>query len=497
MNRRELCKGALSGAALITTDREGAIRSLLSELVANPTGSMRRLIAGNYELVTEITGEGGTVTFSGREDWPIEAALEISDNTVHLVRRESGQRMLLKEHIGNGGSPWKVRLIKQGNFFRFWVNDISGWIREPLGAWETDSPTHHCEPLPSYLGVKSIAGTVGSFDVTPLRWLPFPAEPVMRRGPDDTFKEGQVLVGAIVECQGTYYHYFTGSRFGCQEGGGAREIGVAHSKDLLNWIVEPEPILRIGAKDSWEPTGIYCSGAVITPEGRIAVMYAAQNFPLWGGFGIALAENPLGPFKKFEGNPVYKHFTHAHEFDLVRTDEPGRRYLMFYSGFTPKPPGGPAGDRGYILYSNDLIHWEPHDGNPVFGPETSDNWDAIHVRPRSLNKIADSWYLWYEGCNQWRPPTLKADGTKPPEWADTVGLARSKDLVHWEYYPYNPALPGTGISKTRFDCSWVGWPRMVIRNGIGYVYYTSGSGIGLRTIAIKDLVSWRPVVPGK
>src|SRR5580658_8501457 len=121
MNRRELCKGALSGAALITTDREGAIRSLLSELVANPTGSMRRLIAGNYELVTEITGEGGTVTFSGREDWPIEAALEISDNTVHLVRRESGQRMLLKEHIGNGGSPWKVRLIKQGNFFRFWV----------------------------------------------------------------------------------------------------------------------------------------------------------------------------------------------------------------------------------------------------------------------------------------------------------------------------------------------------------------------------------------
>jgi hypothetical protein len=146
---------------------------------------------------------------------------------------------------------------------------------------------------------------------------------------------------------------------------------------------------------------------------------------------------------------------------------------------------------------DDLIHWEPHDGNPLFGPETGDNWDAIHVRPRSLNKIVDTWYLWYEGCNQWRRPTPKADGTKPPEWADAVGLARSRDLVHREYYPCNPALPGTGISQTRFDCSWVGWPRMVIRNGVGYVYYTSGSGIGLRTVAINDLVRWRPVAPGK
>jgi predicted GH43/DUF377 family glycosyl hydrolase len=453
---------------------------------------VRRLIDGNYVLVTEIAAERGLVTFSGREDWPIEAALELSDDAFLIVRTENGQRTVLKEYKGSGSSPWKVKLLKQGNFFRFWVNSATGWIREPLGVWESDDPTRHCEPSPGYVGVQPIRGRIISCNVTLLPWLPFPADSVIRRGPDGTFKEGQVLVGAIVEHQGIYYHYFTGSRFGCQEGGGAREIGVAHSKDLRNWIVEPEPILRIGAKSSWEPTGIYCSGGTVTPEGRIAVMYAAQDFPLWGGFGVAFADNPLGPFRKFEGNPVYKHFTHAHEFDLVRIDEPGRRYLMFYAGFTPNPSRGPAGDRGYILYSNDLIHWKPHDNNPVFGPETTDNWDAVHVRPRSLNKIGNTWYLWYEGCNQWRPPTLSADGTEPPTWWDTVGLARSNDLINWEYYPYNPALPGTGISKTRFDSSWVGWPRMLIRNGVGYVYYTGGSGIGLRTIAIDQLTNWSP-----
>jgi hypothetical protein len=264
---------------------------------------------------------------------------------------------------------------------------------------------------------------------------------------------------------------------------------VAHSPDLRNWTVEPEPILRTGSKDSWEPTGLYCSGAVVTPEGKCAVMYAAQKFPLWMGFGLATADHPLGPFKKHEGNPVYKHHTHAHEFDLVRTDEPGRRYMMFYSGFTDAPTRGPVGDRGYIVYSDDLMRWTPHDANPVFGPETLDNWDAVHVRPRSLNKIGDTWYLWYEGTNQWNPPSGESDRVRPGWW-DTVGLARSKDLVTWQYYQRNPALPASGISKYQFDATWTGWPRMFIKDDVGYVFYTGGRHIGLRTIPIAQLTDW-------
>jgi len=491
LNRRDWCKlSLLSATALALGETEGAF-GVSGAAGAASGNSVQRLIDGNYDLLAEIAAARGRVTFSGREDWPIEAALELADDSVTLVRRENDTRIVLKEQNGSGASPWKIRLLKKGNFFRYWVNDVTGWIREPLGVWESDHPTRHCEPKRGYLGVETTGGHIVSCNVTLLPWLPSPSRPVITAGPDGTFKEAHVLVGGIIEHQGIYYQYFSGARFGCQEGGGAREIGVAYSKDLVSWVVEPEPIVKIGAKNSWEPTGIYCSGAVVTPEGQVAVMYAAQNFPLWGGFGVAFAEHPLGPFTKYEGNPVYKHYTHAHEFSLVRTDEPGRRYLFFYAGFTDKPARGPAGDRGYILYSNDLIHWEPHQGNPVFGPETLENWDAIHVRPRGLNRIGNTWYLWYEGANHWDPPTLNADGTKPSGWWDTVGLARSKDLTHWEYYPRNPALPGSGISKEQFDNSWVGWPRMFIKDGTGYVYYTGGREIGLRTIALEELTNWQ------
>jgi predicted GH43/DUF377 family glycosyl hydrolase len=467
-------------------------RPAAGQEAAVPRNSVRRLVTGNYELNAVVSSPRAIVAFSGREDWPIEAAVEIEGKSIVLVRREKGTRTVLKQTQAAAGigSVRKIRLLKKGNFFRYWVDDVAGWICDPLGVWETNHPTSHSEPWRGYVQIDVPEGQIRSCTLTTLPWLPSPPQPVIRAAPDGTFKENHVLVGCIIEHQGTYYHYFSGARHGCQEGGGAREIGVAHSTNLHDWTVEYEPVLKLGPKGSWEPTGLYCSGAVITPEGKIAVMYAAQDFPSWGGFGVAFADHPLGPFTKYKANPVYKHYTHAHEFDLVRTDEPGRRYLLFYSGFTDQPARGPAGDRGYILYSDDLIHWRPHEQNPVFSPETLDNWDAVHVRPRSLNKVGDTWYLWYEGTNHWEPPSKSADPVRPGWW-DTVGLARSKDLVHWEYYPRNPALPAAGISKEQFDNDWVGWPRMFVKDGVGYVFYTGGRHIGLRSISLSNLIDWR------
>ena len=114
----------------------------------------------------------------------------------------------------------------------------------------------------------------------------------------------------------------------------------------------------------------------------------------------------------------------------------------------------------------------------MFGPDTLDDWDAIHVRTRSLTKIGDTWYLWYEGCNTWKPHGKQHHG-----WWDTVGLARSKDLKKWEYHPRNPALE-SGQSH------WIGWPRMVIRNGTGYVFMIENSRIVSKKIPIGELTDW-------
>jgi predicted GH43/DUF377 family glycosyl hydrolase len=282
--------------------------------------------------------------------------------------------------------------------------------------------------------------------------------------------------------------YVVAGRRGGQEGASDRSIGVAVSTNLRRWRLYPRPVLR----PPRPLDNIYVSGAVKTPEGKVAIVFAGQQFPEWAGFYLATASNPLGPFVLYRGGPVYKHSSAAHEFDLVRVDLPQFRYLMLYAGFTPQPKGGPPGDRGYLLYSNDLIHWSSHQSNPVFGPQTADDWDAVHVRPRSLTKIGDTWYLWYEGCNRWRPPGAAVDA-----WWDTVGLARSKDLVHWEYYPRNPVLTAVGNSPFQFDNKWVGWPRMVVKAGVCYVFYAGGSparsggvSVGCRTLAVRRLTDW-------
>jgi len=455
---------------------------------------MMRKFVGNYEMNLEVSGAGHLVKvfFSANEDLSKRAYLEITSNGFNVVREIADRRWVCKEYPGVGTPPWKIKVLKKGNFFRFWVNQVTGWMHSPLGAWT--HPTDNFESWEAYAGVEvPDGGEVTSFTVTTLPWLSQITKPVIPAGPEGSFFEQQAIPGGLIRYQGTYYMYFMAGMRGDEEGASRRAIGVASSPDLIAWTVHPEPVITYGDSGSWEPTGIYPSGAVVTPEGQVAVMYAAQKFPNWNGFGLAIAEHPLGPFQKYPGNPVYQHNGPAHEFDLVHVDSPDYRYLLFYAGFTTNPPGGPAGDRGYLLYSDDLLNWKADERNPVFGPETRDNWDAIHVRPRGLNRVGDMWYLWYEGANHWIPKTKTFDGQVHHGWWDTVGLARSTDLIHWEYYPRNPALPGLGMGAEQFDNTWVGWPRMFIKDGIGYVFYTGGGAqpsVGLRTIEIDRLTQW-------
>ena len=444
---------------------------------------IEKRVTGNYEMNLVLTGESGTqesrVFFSGDTVLGKKAYLAISVDALKVVRETRTDTRIWKTYNNLGTPPWNVRILKKGNFFRFWVNETTGWIRGPLGEWE-----NVYEPMDNSLGVETPAGiSLQSWTVTILPWLQEVAKPIISRGPKGSFYEKQVIPGAIIEYEGLYYMYVMAGMAGDEEGSSRRTIGVAMSPDLKQWKGHLEPLI------SYLDTpydNLYVSGAVVTDEGRVAIMFSAQKFPEWQGFMLAMADHPMGPFFQYTDNPVYKHPTHAHEFDLIRADGLSHRYLLFYAGFTPEPQQVPAGDRGYLLYSDDLVNWHPDERNPVFGPETLDNWDAVHVRPRSLNRIGEMWYLWYEGCNTWKPEgNLSHHG-----WWDTVGLARSKNLVDWEYYPRNPALPGLGINADQFDRNWVGWPRMHIKDNIGYVFYTGNAQVGLRTIRIENLTNW-------
>ena len=443
-----------------------------------------RHIAGNYELNARVSGTdtdpAASIRFSGGGGHA-SVILDIGRHGFRVARQAGKDRTILKECPGVGPPPWEVRLLKKGNFFRFRVNGNTGWIRGPSGDWDGVY-----DPWENTLALEETGGCeFESCTVTTLPWLDEKTEPVIARGPPGSHYEQQIIPGAIVEIDGRYYMYCMAGMEGDQEGSSRRTIAVAESNDLLTWHVHPSPVLSHADAPG---DNIYVNGAVVTPGGRIAIMYAVQKYPSWLGFMIALAERPMGPFTPHSANPVYRHFNDAaHEFDLLRVDHPDYRYIMCYAGYTPRPSGGwPGGDRGYLLFSDNLVDWREAEDNPVFGPETTDDWDAVHVRPRSLSRIGDAWYLWYEGCNAWTPP----GATGREQWCDSVGLARSPDLKNWSYYPRNPALPALGIGAERFDNTWTGWPRMFVKGDTGYVFYTGNAQVGLRTIPVRQLTDW-------
>lgn len=449
----------------------------------------KKEISGNFVLNLDVKtkgkGENCRVFFSSNRDLSNLAFVNIFDDKFEVGRKIGDKTTIWKTTNGVNGPPWKIKILKKGNFFRFCVNEVTGWIRGPSGEWE-----QRYDPWQAWVGLETEKeAEIESFTITTLPWLGQINEPAIPKGPDGSFYEEQIIPGALLEYEDYYYMYCMVGMKGDEEGSSRRSIAVAISTDLKEWRVHPEPVISY---EDYPYDNLYVNGATISPDGKVAVMFSAQVYPEWKGFMLATADNPLGPFEPYTNNPVYKHFTHAHEFDLVQVEHPDYRYILFYAGFTPNPPKGPVGDRGYMLFSNDLIHWTEHKQNPVFSPQTLNDWDAAHIRPRSLNKIGDTWYLWYEGCNHWMPPSGSHHG-----WWDTVGLARSKDLVNWEHYPRNPALPGLGVGPEQFDNKWVGWPRMFVKDGTGYVFYTGGSRdteggvhVGLRTISIEELTNW-------
>ena len=442
---------------------------------------MKKTIEGNFELNMEVAAlqphESIKVFFSGSQDMSSYAYMQAIDGGFRLGRVMDGKNDIWKEYEGINSLPWKIRVLKKGNYFRFWVNGVEGDIRSPMGEWEGKF-----DPWTAVVGAEVPEGSiVNSFTITTLPWLT-ESKQLWGKGPEGSWHEEGSIPGAIIEFEGRYYMYFLAHRRnpagGEGEAAALRCIGGAWSDDLINWTVNPEPLITT---DNLPGDNIYPNAATILPDGKIALLFSVQQMPVWIGFFLATADEPLGEFTMYEDNPVYKHFTHAHEFDVLEVNHPDYKYIMMYSGYTPNPPSGPSGDRGYAVYSNDLIHWWPDERNPVFNPETLTGWDCTHIRPRGLNKIDDTYYLWYEGCVNWMPPK------KHHGWWDTVGLARSKDLVHWEHYPRNPALPGLGIGSDHFDSTWIGWPKMLIRDGIAYVYFT---GPGIRTIEVDKLTNW-------
>jgi len=437
---------------------------------------------------------GADILAAGRPSSVIFTFADSPGGTAHLELRITPQNTALLRHDqkgdshlaafrGAGSLPWKVKIRRRGAYYFFEINGhYLGFTFHPSGDLDGSSVLpSSVEPSSTYLSIQFPAAE--QYDLQNCRVMPVTfgqrmSSPLISPGPAGSWNQAEVFPGAVIEDSGTYFMYLNGTDWTSKslEGGGHTRAGLASSKDLIHWNVDPRgPILNLGPQGSWDSSLVMVNGATRTADGKFAVTYMGFDGKTWAGIGLATADRPEGPYIKWPGNPVLKADpkswdTVIHEHALYRD---GDRYVLFYTGFD-----GKKGDRGGLAYSKDLIHWTKDLSNPVFNGEGPDRWDSMHLRPRSLFRHGQYFYLFFEGAGTRPKFSAKEDGVQVKNELvfDSVGLARSRDLHHWESFPWNPAIAQTG--EKSFDALWTGWPHAVLRPEGVFVFYAASDAWG-------------------
>jgi len=266
---------------------------------------------------------------------------------------------------------------------------------------------------------------IGTAAETPLtRFIHIPGPNPILRPDDEKAWDGGVIESCDVFKDGTTYFLF-------YHGTPANEkrwprkgyrTGVATAVAPLGpWQKHKgNPILDLGPKGSWEDCHVACATILKEEEKRYYLWYsgcAQGQHPKWS-VGLATASSPLGPWTKYQGNPVLEDFGYVG--GVVKVN---RKYYLY----STHPIGATSPDQGPMcLATADKPEgpWTKWQGNPVL---PAGDWGAWDDGGYSEAKV-----LYHEGIFHWF-----YSGTK---WSkrESIGYAYSFDGLHFTKYSGNP-----------------------------------------------------------
>ena len=223
-------------------------------------------------------------------------------------------------------------------------------------------------------------------------------------------------------------------------------------------------------------------GALIAASLLLLLAVVAPVTGLWAGEpGLSLlekgtwVEDPLG-------KPVIDRGPRG-AWDHVAVDNPfvTREGETFYCFFEAE--NAEHQEQVGLATSTDLLHWTKHEGNPVLRAGPPGAWDHQAAKLPVVARHGDTYHMLYTG--------------KDGRGHAAIGLATSKDLRHWTKVGDGPILPGRPGS---WDPILTTCPTLVKRNGVYHLIYRGMTGfyrnqkLGLATS--KDLLHWtRPDKP--
>ena len=308
--------------------------------------------------------------------------------------------------------------------------------------------------------------------------------PLLVAGGKDTWDERLIECADVFKDQHTYYLYYHGMPKNNKlwPSGGYR-IGVATASHPLGpWKkYEKNPIIDLGPKGSWEDAHVACPHIIKEKKNTYYLWYSANSYGsgnarIWD-IGLATASHPLGPWKKYEGNPVLKNFGYIGSVLKVN----GKYYM-----YTEHPIGASSPDSGPMclaIADRPEGPWKQYEGNPALAPDDCGSWDDGGYSEGKVVYHDGMFHMFYGGV----------------KWGklERIGYAYSYDGFHFTKYPGNPiALTEHSPHSVAFSevHAWIEPPLIYLYHTIRYKDMGMGrEDIGVQIMAMEN--SFRFAMP--
>ncbi len=259
--------------------------------------------------------------------------------------------------------------------------------------------------------------------------------PIITTGPKGEWDDKITEAADGFEHLGVYYFYY--HAIGNETG--AYQLGVASAPTPLGPFTKhtENPILEIGPEGSWESKHVACAMIVRSKEEKEEKFYmwysACDETHRWD-VGLATAPHPLGPWTKYEGNPVLVDFGYvggvlevdgkwriysAFPINTPWTDDEmiKSRSLQYHSDYSPLAVA--IGDKPEGPYV-------PYEGNPLMLGGKIGDWDDGGISEAEVLYNNGMYHMYYGAVRTYGP---RIEG---------VGYAYSFDGFEWFKYGKNP-----------------------------------------------------------
>jgi len=273
----------------------------------------------------------------------------------------------------------------------------------------------------------------------------FGDKPIVPRGQPGAWDDRYTDPGAVIYHDGMFHMFRNGFRGFPAES----QVGYVTSTDGYTWTKQGDEPVFMTMDVPYARIGMFAS-SVLVEDDETWVLYFytwdSSGFPSASVIGRATASAPTGPWVA-DDEPALQPGGQG-EWDEKQVLAPHvlkteAGYIMYYGGVDTV-----GVQQIGMATSSDGITWTKFndpattdkpfiESDPVFQPGEKDSWDAGWVHQPRVFQTSNGWTMIYRGTSSIRSSTMK------------LGLATSKDGIHWERYSGNPVFQPRDIKGVR------------------------------------------------